>query len=81
MTHSTAQSNSQTITAKSKSSHKGETKHKVWTSAEHMTLEIDMTAEIVLPSNHKAQQSIFFKLFHGELNSKKNRLQGSMVQM
>lgn len=31
----------------------------------------DMTAEIVLPSNHKAQQSIFFKLFHGELNGKK----------
>lgn len=38
MTHSTAQSNSKTITAKAKSSHKGEKKQGVWTSAEHMPL-------------------------------------------
>lgn len=41
----------------------------------------DMTAETALPSNHKEQLCIFFKLFHGELNDKENRLQGSMVQM
>lgn len=41
----------------------------------------DMTAEIALPSYHKAQLPIFFKRFHGELNGKENRLQGSMVQM